>query len=252
LSGRYVLLEEIGRGGMAVVYLSWDLVLRRVVAIKLLRPDTADPESLKHEAAAALELTHEGIVRLYHFEPSSRETEPYLVMEYLPWPSGEKWIAEAGASRLPIRAVLDVGVRVCSALAYAHSRNILHLDIKPSNIFVDPAGENAKLGDFGLARFSSTGGALLQLRSAGTPAYMAPEQTTLGAKVSTATDVYQLAATLWDFVTGTPPRPGGVDLEQFEPDRKRFLSLLLGVLAPDPVIRPSAVRLREMVASVAA
>jgi eukaryotic-like serine/threonine-protein kinase len=100
LSGRYVLLEEIGRGGMAVVYLSWDIVLRRVVAIKVLRPDTADPESLMREAAATLDLTHEGIVRLYHFEPRRHGTEPYLVMEYLPWPSGEKWIAEPGRKRL--------------------------------------------------------------------------------------------------------------------------------------------------------
>jgi O-acetyl-ADP-ribose deacetylase (regulator of RNase III) len=249
LGGRYVLLEEVGRGGMAVVHLSWDLVLRRVVAIKILRPDTTDQDSLKREAAAALELTHEGIVRIYNFEPRGGERAAYLVMEYLPWPSGEKWIADAGEIGLPVRSVIDVGVRICKALAHAHSRNILHLDIKPSNIFVDSGGENAKLGDFGLARVSSVGGTVLQLRPVGTPRYMAPEQIVLGARVSSATDVYQLGATLWDFLTDSPPPVGRPDLQAFETDRRRLLSVVLDVIAPDPGSRPSAVRLAEMVAA---
>ena len=77
LDGRYVLLEEIGRGGMAVVHLAWDLVLRRTVAIKILRPDCADPQSLRREAATAFELTHHGIVRMYHFEPAHAGTDAY-------------------------------------------------------------------------------------------------------------------------------------------------------------------------------
>jgi O-acetyl-ADP-ribose deacetylase (regulator of RNase III) len=249
LAGRYVLLEEIGRGGMAIVYLCWDLVLRRAVAVKILRPDCADPQSLKREAATAFELTHDGIVRLYHFEPARLGTEAYIVMEYLTWPSGEKWIADAGVGGLPVRAVQDVGVRVCDALAYAHSRNVLHLDIKPSNIFVDPAGELAKLGDFGLACFSSSGGAALQVKPMGTPAYMAPEQKTLGARVSAATDVYQMAATLWDFLTGSPPKPLRLDVDRFGFDRTRFLSLLSDALAPDPSVRPTAMQLRHSLTS---
>jgi O-acetyl-ADP-ribose deacetylase (regulator of RNase III) len=250
LDGRYVLLEEIGRGGMAVVNLGWDLVLRRAVAVKILRPDCVDRQSLEREAATAFELTHDGIVRLYHFEPAHAQTEPYLVMEYLAWRSGEKWIADAGESGLPIRAVQDVGVRVCDALAYAHSRRVLHLDIKPSNIFVDPAGESAKLGDFGLARFSSMGGAALQIKPVGTPAYMAPEQTA-GARVSAATDVYQMAATLWDFLTGSPPKAPRLDVGQFAPDRRRLLTVLGEALVPDPTVRPTATQLRELVSPTA-
>jgi O-acetyl-ADP-ribose deacetylase (regulator of RNase III) len=246
LAGRYVLLEEIGRGGMAIVYLCWDLVLRRAVAVKILRPDCADPQSLKREAATAFQLTHDGIVRLYHFEPARLGTEAYIVMEYLTWPSGEKWIADAGVGGLPVRAVQDVGVRMCDALEYAHGRSVLHLDIKPSNIFVDPAGEFAKLGDFGLACFSSSAGAALQVKPMGTPAYMAPEQKTLGARVSAATDVYQMAATLWDFVTGSPPKSLRLDLDRFGSDRTRFLSLLSEALAPDPGVRPTAMQLRHM------
>ena len=169
LNARYVLLEEVGRGGMAVVYLSWDLVLRRSVAIKVLRPDNLDSQSLKREAAAAFELTHDSIIRMYHFEPGNRARRSYLVMEYVPWPSGEKWIADAGVKGLPIRPVVDVGTQICRAVAYAHSRNVLHLDIKPSNFFIDPGGEQAKLGDFGLARVSNAQGAAMQLRPAGRP-----------------------------------------------------------------------------------
>jgi O-acetyl-ADP-ribose deacetylase (regulator of RNase III) len=248
LSGRYVLLEEIGRGGMAVVHLAWDLVMQSTVAIKMLQPDCTDPQSLKREASAAFALTHDAIVRLYHFEPARSGAElPYLVMEYVAWPSGEKWIADAGESALPVRAVRDVGVRVCDALAYAHNRNILHLDIKPANIFVDQAGECAKLGDFGLARLSSPGGAALQGRPIGTPAYMAPEQRVPGARVTSATDVYQMAATLWDFLTGSPPRAPQLETEHLASDRGTLLAVLLQALAQDPASRPTAIRLRDMV-----
>jgi O-acetyl-ADP-ribose deacetylase (regulator of RNase III) len=251
LGDRYVLLEEIGRGGMAVVHLAWDLVLRHTVAIKILRPDCADQHSLKREAATAFELTHDGIVRLYHFEPARDKSDAYLVMEYLSWPSGEKWIADAGEAGLPVRAVQEVGIRVCNALAYAHSRKILHLDIKPSNIFVDPAGESAKLGDFGLAQISGTGGAVLQVRPAGTPAYMAPEQIAVGAKLTAATDVYQMAATLWDFVTGTPLKPLSMLMTDFGSDRQPLLAALMQALRPDPTQRPTAAQLGQLIAGAA-
>jgi O-acetyl-ADP-ribose deacetylase (regulator of RNase III) len=245
--GRYVLLEEIGRGGMAVVHLAWDLVLRRTVAIKILRPDCADPMSLKNEASTAFGLTHDGIVRLYHFEPAHDGADAYLVMEYLSWPSGEQWIADAGEVGLPIRAVRLVGLAVCDALAYAHSRSILHLDVKPSNIFVDPAGETAKLGDFGLARVSGTGGTTLQIRPVGTPAYMAPEQMAARASVSAATDVYQMAATLWDFLTGFPPMAASLDLSHVTSDRQPMMTALSEALVPDPTLRPTASRLQQLI-----
>jgi O-acetyl-ADP-ribose deacetylase (regulator of RNase III) len=251
LNGRYVLLEELGRGGMAVVHLSWDLVLRRIVAIKALRPDIADTQSLKREAAAAFELTHDSIVRVYHFEPGNHQQRSYLVMEYVSWPSGEKWIADAGMSGLPVRPVVDVGAHVCRAVAYAHSRNLLHLDIKPSNLFVDPGGEQAKLGDFGLACVSNAQGSAMQARPVGTPAYMAPEQLELGAKVTSATDVYQLGATLWDLLTGRPPKRGRMDTAKFEPERRHVLSVVAGALVDDPKQRPSAAHLADLVIGAA-
>ncbi len=207
LNHRYVLLEEIGRGGMGIVYLAWDLVLRQTVAIKMLRPggpvSAKDIDGLRQEAALQMRLTHEGIVRIFHFEPMGALHGPFLVMEYVPWVTGEKWIADAGSDGLPARAVLHVGQRLCEALASAHDAGVLHLDIKPSNVFVDPAGEQPKLSDFGIATaLAPTRSDVLVTRLVGTPAYMAPEQSTRGAKVGPWTDVYLLAGTLWELVTG--------------------------------------------------
>src|SRR5262249_645166 len=245
-------LEELGRGGMSVVYLSWDLVLRRIVAIKVLRPGIADTQTLKREAAAAFELTHDNIVRMYHFEPGRQEKRGYLVMEYVPWPSGEKWIADAGLNGLPVRPVVEVGTHICHAVAYAHSRNLLHLDIKPSNLFVDQGGEQAKLGDFGLACISNAQGVAMQLRPVGTPAYMAPEQRERDARVTSATDVYQLGATLWDLLTGRPPKHHRADTANFEPERRRVLDAVASALVDNPKQRPSAARLAELVMTAAA
>jgi serine/threonine-protein kinase len=234
---RYVLLEELGRGGMSVVYLAWDLILRRVVAIKALRKDKCDPEILRQEAAIALELTHESILRVYHFEPQREpdDTGPFLVMEYLPWTTGEKWIAEAGAGRLPVQTVVELGIRLCSGLEYAHKRNILHGDIKPGNVFVDSAGESAKLADFGLSRVVAEKSLhTLSLRPSGTPAYMAPEQRVRGEKVGLAADIYQLGATLWDFLTGEPPDSDRRIPRNLQPERARALKAVRKALAAQP------------------
>jgi serine/threonine-protein kinase len=164
-----------------------------------------------------------------------------MVMEYVPWSTGEGWVADAGSNGLPAHLVLDVGVRHCEALAYAHEKRVLHLDIKPGNIFVEPGGEGAKLADFGLARvLAARGTSALQLRLAGTPAYMAPEQRIEGGKVSPMTDVYQLAATLWDFVAGEPPRHDVAMAPPALPARREVLQVLRTALSLDARARPSA------------
>ncbi len=127
------------------------------------------------------------------------------MMEYIPWVTGEQWIADAGELGLPPRSVLEVGTRVCEALGYAHRHQVLHLDIKPGNLFVDSAGDRAKLADFGLAKVVAENRGAMQAVPAGTPAYMPPEQRKHGAVLSAATDVFQLTATLWDLLTGEPP-----------------------------------------------
>lgn len=240
LGKRYVLLEELGRGGFGTVDLAWDLILRRNVAIKRLHRDLIDPEFLRREAALAMDLTHEGIVRLYHFEPRAGDRDAFLVMEFIPWSTGEKWISDAGQAGLPPRVVLEVGVRACDALAYAHGRGILHLDIKPGNLFVDAAADRAKLVDFGLARAVAPGRGAFQLVPAGTPAFMPPEQLTPGGRLTPATDVFQLTATIWDLLTGdAPSHVFGATLETI---RSRgwpsAFEALVGGLAPDPRDRP--------------
>jgi O-acetyl-ADP-ribose deacetylase (regulator of RNase III) len=211
LGGRYVLLEEIGRGGMGVVHLAWDIVLRHVVAIKTLRarPEitAAQAEGLRREAQLQIELSHDGIVRLLHFEPWEQSVGPYIIMEYLAWSSGDRWIAEAGSLGLPVHSVVRVGMRLSDALAYAHSAGIVHGDIKPRNIFVDPAGDRAKLADFGIARVVGTKQRdALVTRLAGTPAYMAPEQKSYGARIGPWTDIYLLARTLADLLGWSPEK----------------------------------------------
>ena len=246
IGNRYVLLEELGRGGMAVVYLGWDIVLRQIVAIKTLTPgehmDRPRIDGLRREAALQIGLVHHGIVRLFNFEPWDSTVGPYIIMEYVPWSSGERWMAEAGLSRLPPQAVLQVGVCLCEALAYAHSANVLHGDINPSNVFVDPAAETAKLADFGIAR--AVGGverSALVTRLIGTPGYMAPEQMVVGARVGPRTDIYLLARTLADFVGATVSRNGDVELPD-DAAMAASVAVLKRGLAPEPANRPSDAR----------
>ena len=246
VSNRYVLLEELGRGGMGVVFLAWDIVLRQTLAIKTLQPETRlsseSQNALKREAALQIGLVHEGIVRLLNFEPWDPLVGPYILMEYLPWVSGERWVAEAGTSGLPAASVLAVGVRLCDALAYAHASNVLHGDIKPSNIFVDPAGDWAKLADFGIARVIGVRERnALVTKLMGTPDYMAPEQKAFGAKVGPRTDIYMLARTLAEFLGGR------FDSEQrLELPHNALLRPVVPVLrqgmAGDPANRPADAR----------
>jgi O-acetyl-ADP-ribose deacetylase (regulator of RNase III) len=241
VSNRYVLLEELGRGGMGVVYLAWDTVLRQTIAIKTLhakdRSAVAQGEALKREAALQIRLVHEGIVRVLNFEPADRFVGPYIIMEYLPWASGDQWIAEVGLSGLPVRSVLAVGIRLCDALEYAHAANVLHGDIKPSNVFVEPTGDRAKLADFGIARvIGSRDRNALVTRLVGTPDYMAPEQRAFGAKVTPKTDIYLLGRTLAEFV-GARTRGDVLDFPDI-PALRPTTTVLRRALDVEPENRP--------------
>jgi serine/threonine-protein kinase len=227
---------------MGVVYLSWDVVLRQVVAIKVVSSKiTVTPEhlrSLRHEAALQISLSHESIVRVLHFEPHEKTVGSYIIMEYVPWASGDRWLAEAGLSGVPVRAVVSVGLRLCEALSCAHASHILHGDIKPTNVFVGPTGDRAKLADFGVAQvLGAVEHNALVTRLLGTPAYMAPEQRTLGAKIGPWTDVYLLAKTLGEFIGGKVTKAGAMQL----PDdawTAPLVAILQKGLEPDPRSRP--------------
>lgn len=202
--GPYVLLEEIGYGGMATVYRAHQPSVERDVAIKvILRARLEDQEAVQRfqrEARLIARLEHPHILPVYDFD--GRHDPPYIVMRYLD--SGTlREVMMRGA--LPLNEVSYLIQQIGSALDYAHRQGIVHRDIKPSNIMIDRDG-NAFVTDFGIARMVSGGqhitvtGALM-----GTPAYMSPEQAQGQANLDQRTDIYALGVILFQMLTGQLP-----------------------------------------------
>jgi len=202
--GPYIIRQELGRGGMGVVYLADDTRLLRRVALKALSPeigrDATGRERLRREAQAAAGLSHPGIATVYALEEF--DDELFLVCEYVAGQSLRKLLGE-GPLAMP--RVLEIATQIARTLAAAHAGGVVHRDIKPENIVITAAGA-VKVLDFGLARLENpelTGlthtGAIL-----GTPAYMAPEQA-LGQRVDFRTDLFALGLLLYEMVSGTNP-----------------------------------------------
>jgi len=205
-AGRYEIGEVLGRGGMGVVYRAHDRQLGEAVAIKVLRPElgSLDPtvlERFKQELRLARRITHRNVVRTYDLGESSGTY--YITMELVRGTTLATFIREAG--RLDVRATLTIGKQLCRALEVAHEEGIVHRDIKPQNLLVDPAGF-LKVMDFGIARLAErrpdTGEALTAVGVVvGTPQYMAPEQL-FGESVDQRTDLWATGAVLFECVTG--------------------------------------------------
>lgn len=205
--GDYVLLEEIARGGMGVVWRARQRSLDREVALKMaLGAELTDPEArrrLQREAHAAASLHHPNIVPVY--EIGEHQSQTYFTMRLVP--GGENIAQWAAGRRKEHRTLAGAVAAIARALAYAHDRGVLHRDLKPSNVLWDPDG-GPQVTDFGLARWlddplSSLSGSG---RILGTPSYMAPEQVRGRAgEVTIATDVYGLGAILYELLTGEPP-----------------------------------------------
>jgi serine/threonine-protein kinase len=203
--GRYELIREVGRGGTGTVYKAYDTQLRRVVAVKTIRPDLAEPaelaRSLVQEARTLAGLSHKNIVRVY--DAGEIDGTPFLSMEFVDGQPLGELIRRSGASTGPLVQLLR---KVADALAHAHAQGIVHCDLKPGNILVDRDGE-PRVIDFGLARLlrDRQGRSLPE----GTPAYMAPEQVRRepGA-VGPQADVYALGVCLYETLTGARPFEG--------------------------------------------
>lgn len=205
LAGRYEIKKVLGAGGMGVVYRAHDRELDEVVAIKTLKPEAiaADASSLerfKQEIRLARRITHRNVVRTHDLGEVNGVY--YITMEYVEGASLKDLIRKRG--RLPTSVTLTVGKQLCRALEVAHEQGVVHRDIKPQNVAVDPTG-SLKVMDFGIARHTEgtkLGEGLTQAGSAiGTPEYMAPEQL-MGEAVDPRADLYSAGAVLYECVTG--------------------------------------------------
>src|SRR5467141_534768 len=208
LADRYALERELGRGGMAVVFLARDLRHDRAVAIKVLRHEIAaalGAERFLREIQIAAKLHHPHILPLY--DSGAAGELLYYVMPYVEGESLRQRLDRE--TQLPVDEALAITRQVASALAYAHRHDVVHRDIKPENILLE-SGE-AVVADFGIARASTAAGGdkLTQTGIAiGTPLYMSPEQAAGGA-VDGRSDLYSLACVLYEMLAGHPPFLGG-------------------------------------------
>ena len=192
-TGRYELRGELGRGGMAVVYRAVDTVLDREVALKFLNAESsASPElreMFQREARSVAQLNHPNIVTVYDF--GTLEGRAFLAMEFVEGVTVDQVVQREG--RMPVIEALRVAQQVLGALEYAHQRNIIHRDVKPSNMMRATSGV-VKLMDFGLAKSIAEGAKASIV--AGTPAYMPPEQF-VGGQVDRRADLFAVAASLY-------------------------------------------------------
>lgn len=199
---RYEILEEIARGGMGIVYKARDTVLGRVVAFKVLGENLRDNETavkyFLREARAAAALSHPNIVTVY--DAGEQTNEYYMAMEYVEGTTLKELIRRKGA--LPEDQVRYITVHCCRALQYAHSKGIIHRDIKSGNVMIT-RDKSLKIMDFGLAKFVREY-QKDHTQQVGTPFYMSPEQI-IGTDIDHRTDLYSLGCTIYECATGTVP-----------------------------------------------
>jgi len=209
LADRYTLDREIGRGGMATVYLAEETKHSRQVAIKVLRPElaaTLGAERFLREIGIAARLSHPHLVPL--IDSGDAGGLLYYVSSYMPGGSLRERLQRDGT--LPVRDALRIAHELATALDYAHRAGFVHRDVKPENILF--ADGHALLADFGVARVVFGEGAEDQVTAAGlaigTPEYMSPEQASGGSAIDGRADIYSLACVVYEMLTGAPPFRG--------------------------------------------
>ena len=221
--GRVQIESLLARGGMAEIYLGTHTTLQREVAVKILRnPLGDDPrprERFELEARAVAKLRHPNIVQVFDFD--TVDDQPYIVMEYIPGPSLSKYLAALHTKhlRLELPQIGRLLTGVASALQYAHESGVIHRDVKPGNILLSsrstqvfpgetlPADFETFLTDFGLVRVLNASRQTTVGATAGTPAYMSPEQA-LGKTTDERTDIYSLGVVLYELLSDSVPFEG--------------------------------------------
>jgi serine/threonine-protein kinase len=203
ISERYRLEEKIGSGGMSSVYRAFDPTLERWVAIKLMHRDIShDPDQLerfRREARAVARLNHPHIVTV--IDAGEDDGAPYIVFEYVEGETLKERIRRLG--RLPVSEAVAYAIEIGRALECAHVNRLVHRDVKPQNVLIDPDGR-AKVTDFGIARSLEAQGLTATGRVLGTTDYVSPEQA-LGHQVTGQSDIYSLGIVLYEMLTGETP-----------------------------------------------
>ena len=203
LSGRYRLESKLGSGGMSTVYLALDEVLDRPVAVKLLHREISEEvdqlERFRREARAAARLSHPNLVGV--IDAGEDDGRPYIVFEYIQGRTLKRRIHEDGP--LPVDEAVAYAIEIGRGLTAAHARKLVHRDVKPQNVLIDPDGR-AKVTDFGIARSLESKGLTATGRVLGTTDYVSPEQA-MGEDVDERSDVYSLGVVLYEMLTGDVP-----------------------------------------------
>ncbi|MGI8408168.1 MAG: protein kinase domain-containing protein [Actinomycetota bacterium] len=264
IADRYLLGEELGRGGIGIVWRAEDELLRREVAVKEISfPKTvseADAESLRtravREARAAAGINHPGVVGVYDI--LQHDDRAFIVMELIEAPTLADLVKDGGPLS-PSRAA-EIGLQILETLRGAHDNGIVHRDVKPANVMI-PAVGRARLADFGIASLQSDPRLTASGIILGSPAYMAPEQAHEGTS-SPATDLWGLGATLFFAVCGAPPFDKGQAIPtltavlseepQISENAGALGPVIQALLEKDPANRPGVVEAEAMLTRVAA
>ena len=222
--GRYEIVRELGRGGMAAVYLATETTLKRQVAIKVMRPsfllDEGMVERFAREARTMASLHHPNIVTIHAVEEV--DNLHFFVMQFIAGRPLDEMIRDEG--QLPVAAVQSIVFQAASALSHAHRQGVIHRDIKPANIMLDRDG-NALVTDFGIAKVADVGNTSHTVGPMGTPLYMSPEQCA-GSTLGPASDQYSLGNVAYEMLTGAPP---------FQRNSAMALGLAIMSEAPKPI-----------------
>jgi tetratricopeptide (TPR) repeat protein/predicted Ser/Thr protein kinase len=203
---RYLVIEDLGKGGMGKVYKVLDQEINEKVALKLIKPEIASDrktiERFQNEIKITRRITHKNVCRMYHL---GRENDTYYItMEFIRGQNLKKMIRMT--REMSLEATLNIAQQVCHGLIEAHRLGIVHRDLKPQNIMIDEDGD-VRIMDFGIASSIETKGATLPGMMIGTPEYMSPEQID-GSQIDARSDIYSLGIIIYELLTGKTPFSG--------------------------------------------